>query len=256
MVDVLAARILSGFSKRPTADMLLVEARRRRLRASRADENVVQRPPAEPASIASDREPPDLLIADEDAIIEDESGDHAPWDSGTADRDHALRQRTGLACYRPLTTVTLARLSWSGSIDHAVLREAIACAPFDAAARAPNLVRIASVPGLQNPPLDEPSLYVRLGDDDVAALELALVRTSAEIGSRLAGASLLPDSLIGAPARASFAASQALAAYRGAALIAAWREMMGAPGLAEVIRDRDSAAVRLLSTLRALLGEA
>jgi hypothetical protein len=87
-------------------------------------------------------------------------------------------------------------------------------------------------------------------------LELALVRTSAEIGSRLAGASLLPDSLIGAPARASFAASQALAAYRGAALIAAWREMMGAPGLAEVIRDRDSAAVRLLSTLRALLGEA
>jgi hypothetical protein len=256
MVDVLAARVVSGVSKRPTADMLLVEARRRRLRASRADETVEPRAPAESASPASDREPADLLIADEDAIIEEESDERAPWDSGTADRDHALRQRTGLACYRPLTTVTLARLSWSGSIDHAVLREAIACAPLDAAARAPNLVRIASVPALQNPPLDEPSLYVRLGDDDVAALELALVRTSAEIGARLAGASLLPDSLIGAPARAAFAASQALAAYRGAALIAAWREVMGAPGLSEVIRDRDSAAVRLLSTLRALLGEA
>jgi hypothetical protein len=31
---------------------------------------------------------------------------------------------------------------------------------------------------------------------------------------------------------------------------------MRAPGLAEVTRDRDAAAVRLLSTMRALLGEA
>jgi hypothetical protein len=256
VVDVLAARIVSGVSKRPTADMLLVEARRRRLRAARADETIGHEAPAETASASADRETADLLIADEDAIIEEEPGERAPWDSPAADRDHVLRQRTGVACYRPLTTVTLARLSWSGSIDHAVLREAIACAPFDAAARAPNLARIASVPVLQTPPHDEPSLYVRLGDDDIAALELALVRASAEVGGRLAGAALLPESLIGAPARAAFAASQALAAYRGAALVAAWREVMGAPGLSEVIRDRDSAAVRLLSTLRALLGEA
>jgi hypothetical protein len=66
----------------------------------------------------------------------------------------------------------------------------------------------------------------------------------------------LPDALVGAPAGAAYAASLALASYRGAALVAAWREIMGAPALAEVARDRDSAAVRLLSTLRALLGEA
>jgi len=256
VVDVLAARIVSGASKRPTADMLLVEARRRRLRAGRALDTAVPTASRETGPAAFEGDPADLLIAEEDAIIEVEPIAPEPWDSTNIDRDRALLQRTGLPCYRPLTTVTLARLSWSGAIDHAVLREAIACAPLDAAARAPNLLRYASGPALLNAPHGEPALFVRLGEDDVAALELALVRTSAEIGGRLAGASLLPDALIGAPARAAFAASQALAAYRGAALIAAWREVMGAPGLAEITRDRDSAAVRLLSTLRALLGEA
>ena len=236
--------------------MLLVEARRRRLRANRPDESVARAASFEIDPVDARREPADLLIADDDAIIEEESGEQSFADAPSDDRQHAFRGRTGVACYRPLSTVTLARLSWSGSIDHAVLRDAIACAPLDADTRAPNLVRIGSAPGLRSAPHDEPSLYVRLGDDDVAALELALVRTPADIGARLAGASLLPDSLIGAPARAAFAATQALAAYRCAALIAAWRDVMGAPGLSEVNRDRDSAAVRLLSTLRALLGEA
>jgi hypothetical protein len=231
---------MSGARNRPTADMLLVDARRKRLLAGKVD--------------APD--PSIVLVAEEDAIIEEDSTDRDTSLAAMVDQERALLQRAGVHCFRPLITVTLARLAWSGTIDHALLHEAIACAPFDAASRAPNITRRAGAPALRKAPLGEASLYVRLGEDDVVALERALASASADVGDRLASAALLPDSLTGAPARAAYAASQALAGYRSAALVAAWRDVMGAPGLGEVIRDRDAAAVRLLSTMRALLGEA
>lgn len=236
--------------------MLLVEARRRRLLAGRPDTLAERSPSSDQGARASGLDAPNVLVAEEDAIIEEESTERDPSLTATSDQERLLLQRSGVHCYRPLITVTLARLAWSGTIDHVLLHEAIACAPLDAATRAPNIARRAAVPALHNAPLGEPSLYVRLGEDDVVALERALETASAEIGDRLSSAALLPDSLLGAPARAAYAASQALAGYRSAALVAAWREVMGAPALAEVTRDRDSAAVRLLSTMRALLGEA
>ena len=243
---------MSGAKNRPTADMLLVDARRRRLLAGHIGAAAPTVASSEEGTRASGPDPSIVLVAEEDAIIEEESEDQYPSIIATADHE----QRAGVHCYRPLITVTLARLAWSGTIDHALLHEAIACAPLDAAARAPNIERRSTAPPLRGAPVGEPSLYVRLGDDDVVALERALESASAEIADRLASAALLPDSLVGAPARAAYAASQALASYRSAALVAAWREVMGAPALAEVTRDRDSAAVRLLSTMRALLGEA
>jgi len=236
--------------------MLLVDARRKRLLAGQAQAPAKHgRAPAESAH-ASGPDPSIVLVAEEDAIIEVDSADRDTSMAATVEQERVLLQRDGVHCFRPLITVTLARLAWSGTIDHALLHEAIACAPFDAAARAPNITRRASAPALRSAPFGEASLYVRLGEDDVVALESALESASAGVEDRLASAALLPDSLIGAPARAAYAASQALAGYRSAALVAAWREVMDAPGLAEVIRDRDVAAVRLLSTMRALLGEA
>jgi hypothetical protein len=247
---------MSGAGKRPTADMLLVDARRKRMLAGRADTSVARGHEAAESTRTNGPDPATVLVAEEDAIIEDDSADRDLSTTAAVDQERLLLQRSGVHCYRPLITVTLARLAWSGTIDHALLHEAIACAPLDAALRAPNVARRAAAPALHNAPLGEPSLYVRLGEDDVIALERALESASEDVGDRLASAALLPDSLIGAPARAAFAASQALAGYRSAALVAAWREVMDAPGLAEVNRDRDSAAVRLLSTMRALLGEA
>lgn len=247
---------MSGAKNRPTADMLLVDARRRRLRGSSSETTVASDSSSDEGTRGSGLNPSIVLVAEEDAIIEEESDDQEPSMTAAVDQERMLLLRAGVHCYRPLITVTLARLAWSGTIDHALLHEAIACAPLDAAARAPNIARRSAAPGLRSAPLGEPSLYVRLGDDDVVALERALETASADNGDRLASAALLPDSLIGAPARAAYAASQALAGYRGAALVAAWREVMGAPALAEVTRDRDAAAVRLLSTMRALLGEA
>jgi hypothetical protein len=241
---------------RPTADMLLVDARRRRLLAGRTDTQSAERPSADESAREAGPDPAIVLVAEEDAFIEEESAGRDPSAAAMVDHDRALGQRAGVHCYRPLITVTLARLAWSGTIDHGLLHEAIACAPLEADSRAARIARRAAAPAVRNAPLGEPSLYVRLGEDDVAALERALNAAPAEAGDRLLSAALLPDLLIGAPARAAYAASQALAGYRGAALVAAWRDIMGAAGLAEVTRDRDAAAVRLLSTMRALLGEA
>ena len=187
---------MSGADKRPTADMLLVDARRRRLLAGRSTSGSVRFPTTEDdAEHPSRSDPSNVLVADEDAIIEEESGEHDLSASAIADHDRPQFQKGGLYCYRPLTTVTLAQLPWSGAIDHAVLHEAIVCAPFGAGTRAPNLVRCAAAPELGRAPRGEPSLLVRLGDDDVAALELALGSVSADIGGRLASAALLPESL-------------------------------------------------------------
>jgi hypothetical protein len=247
---------MSGAKNRPTADMLLVDARRRRLLAEQTGSAASRDSSSDDDARAGGLDPSNVLVAEEDAIIEEESTERDLSVTATADQERMLSKRAGVHCYRPLITVTLARLAWSGTIDHALLHEAIACAPLDAAMRAPNIARRAAAPALRSAPVGEPSLYVLLGEDDVVALERALESASADVGDRLASAALLPDSLIGAPARAAYAASQALAGYRSAALVAAWREVMGAQGLAEVTRDRDSAAVRLLSTMRALLGEA
>jgi len=234
--------------------MLLVEARRRRLLAGREDPESGARPADEAAVAAPRADTSKVIVGEEDAFIEDEPVMHAF--SRSTDVGRPQSQLGGLHCYRPLATVTLARLAWSGVIDHAVLHEAIACAPLQAQGRAEHLIRSAAAPSLRTAPLREPSLFVRLGDDDVEVLERALESATADIGGRLASAALLPEALIGAPAGASYAASQALASYRSASLVSAWREILGATSLAEVARDRDSAAVRLLSTLRALLGEA
>ncbi|HKW44322.1 MAG TPA: hypothetical protein VJN22_01615 [Candidatus Eremiobacteraceae bacterium] len=232
---------MSRAGRKPTADMLLVEARRRRLLALRTNPHAA---------------PSEVLVADEDAIIVDYSHDRESLGPATFDHDRTATNKDVLHCYRPLSAVTLARLAWSGTIDHVLLHEAVGCAPLDPGMSAPNLVRCAAASAIRGAPAAEPALYVGIGEDDVAALESALEGAEADCGSRLATAALLPEALIGAPARAEYAAAQALTAYRGAALVSAWREIMGAPDLPEVTRERDSAAVRLLSTLRALLGEA
>jgi hypothetical protein len=65
----------------------------------------------------------------------------------------------------------------------------------------------------------------------------------------------LPDRIAGALDDAVAAVSPLLAVYRRAALEHAWHEYLGQSSNAQLQRERDEAAVALLSTLRALLGE-
>ncbi len=100
-----------------------------------------------------------------------------------------------------------------------------------------------------------------------AALEVTLRRTDLDIVCALAAldvrtgvaplisAACLPERLTGAQASTQAVVCAVLTAYRRASLSLAWHlHLHGADG-AQSLRERDEAAVAVLSTLRALLGE-
>ncbi len=240
MVGILAASVVTQSEPDVSADMLLIRARLERMRAA--------------GDVPGDRDrgqPDDdeLLIADEDMILYPAQ---APIASGA---DAHVVPASSFTLVRPLAGVSLASLAWSGAIDHAVLQDAIGCAPVSADPRLASLLRYASDRPFSGAVRGEPALCVGLSLTEIDFLGRALERADAAARRRLADAALLPDSLSDAPSAATAAAAHSLLGYRSVALVAAWREVMGLPSTAESARELDAAAARLLSTMRAFLGE-
>jgi hypothetical protein len=227
------------------ADMLLIAERRRRMRESpgtmppdrsEAEESVAPEAPSGP--FASDELFDDVLIAETS--------------------DAAVAERPARVLYRPLGHVSLAALHWTSTVDHEALQTAIVCCPVgtSTAAGAFEQSLVAVLPlTLPAKPEGVPTLRVTLSADDIAAVEHAIRRTARPAGLRLVRAAALPTGIEGAEPVSAVLAATALSAYRTAALIHAWNAAFGAPPAADLERDRDAAAVNLLSTLRGLLGE-
>jgi hypothetical protein len=217
-------------TRRIPADMLLLAQRRRSAG-----------PAAAPPHAAAPAETDDLL---DDALITQTAG--APDEAPPA-----------FVLYRPLGQVSLAAQHWSSTVDHEALQTAIVCCPTGRPATRPfeqSLVAVVPL-SLSAPPEGVPTLHVTLSADDVVAVEQGMRRTSRAVGLRLVRAAALPTGIAGAEPASTGLATVALSAYRTAALIHAWNAALGAPVAADLERERDAAAVNLLSTLRGLLGE-
>ncbi len=211
------------------ADMLLVAERRRRLAGSQS------------LPIASD----EILGSEDDQLI--------PPDNASG--PFADARASEIVLYRPMAHVTLTQVGWSGPIDHAALQSALSCQPKDLALAQTRLGFLASVMAPAVPDVAGAALEVALADDDVAMMAgLASSRSHAGV-PELMRAALLPERLTAAEAMTMQAVSHVLAAYRNAALEDAWHRYLGGPQSAQLHRERDEAAVAVLSTLRALLGE-
>jgi hypothetical protein len=232
---------------RMPADMLLLAERRRRMRQS---------PGAAPP-------PADRLVPDESVTAETPS-----WRYETDElfddvliaetSEPTLAVRPALVLYRPLGQVSFAALHWTSTVDHEALQTAIVCCPIGTSATSgPFDQSLVAVLPLTLPAKPEgvPTLHVTLSADDIAAVEHALRRTPRPAGLRLVRAAALPTGVEGAEPVSAVLAATALSAYRTAALIHAWNAAFGAPPAPDLERDRDAAAVNLLSTLRVLLGE-
>jgi hypothetical protein len=231
---------------RVPADMLLIAERRRRMRESpesappadwtEAEESVT--PEAQGAHFEGDELLDDVLIAETS--------------------EPAQAARPALVLYRPLDQVSLAALHWTSTVDHEALQTAIVCCPVKASAASgafeQSLVAVLPLT-LKALPEGVPTLHVTLSADDIAAVEHALRRTARPAGLRLVRAAALPTGIGGAEPLSAGLAGTALTAYRTAALIHAWNAVFGAQPAQDLERDRDAAAVNLLSTLRGLLGE-
>jgi hypothetical protein len=217
------------YSRRPVpADMLLVAERQRRLTASAK------------APIRSD----EILVPEEDQLIAADTG------AGGS----PLHSVGELVLHRPMAYVTLVQVGWSGPIDHTALRSALACQPKDPASADARHTGLATATALRAPDAAGPALEVALHEDDLSLIA-ALTSSATSEALELISAAHLPDQLTGAEPTTMQAVSHVLAAYRCAALAHAWQRYVGGPQNAQLHRERDEAAVTVLSTLRALLGE-
>jgi len=218
--------------RKPPADMLLMLERQRRLRSS-------------PTPHAAQD---DELLVESDEIV-DESQPREPHASGGG----------SIALYRPLALVTLAHISWSDVVDHAALQNAIACSPAGGrggAAGVPSWLTEVTTLMLPAAPRDEASLYVSLAPDEIAMLSRAGSLLSRADASALVLASALPVTIVGVDTATVSPAASVLGAYRRAALVHAWQTGLCGHAGPDAGRARDETAVQLVSTLRALLGEA
>ncbi|MBV8365803.1 MAG: hypothetical protein JO194_04820 [Candidatus Eremiobacteraeota bacterium] len=226
-------------TRRIPADMLLIAERRRRMGA--AAPAPIEEPPVADVAPQPSAGPDDFF---EDALIAETPAQQSEL-------------QPALTLFRPLAQVSLAAQHWSSSVDHEALQSAIVCCPVSAAATSPfEQSLIAVVPmALAAQPGGVATLHVTLSADDIAAVEHGMRRASRASGLRLVRAAALPTGIAGAEPASAGLAAPALAAYRHAALIHAWNAVLGAPAAVDLERDRDAAAVNLLSTLRGLLGE-
>ncbi len=175
-----------------------------------------------------------ILATDEDQIVSDEDQlvDAQAWPSQQAPSPAA----GDIVLRHPMAQVTLAQVSWSGPIDHTALAEAVRCS--QAMTFADQI----------------PALEVWLNGSDqalVSRLGSSAMRGAADV----IRAAHLPDRLAGVEPTTRQAVSTVLAAYRRAALSYAWHALVSRTDSAQLNRERDEAAVAVLSTLRALLGE-
>lgn len=214
------------------ADMLLLAERRRRMGHSDAQAS------AKTGAV------PDAEELYDDALIAEAPA--APVDA-----------RPAYSLYRPLGQVSLAAHNWTSTVDHEALQSAIVCCLVRGAVTRPFEQSLVAVVPMTLPAVPEgvPALHVTLSADDVAAVEHGMQRTSRSSALRLVRAAALPTSIAGAEPASAGVAAAAFSAYRTACLIHAWNAAFGAPAAIDLDRDRDAAAVNLLSALRGLLGE-
>lgn len=229
------------------ADMLLVLERRRRL--------LGQPSPPHPAPHPSPSASHELL--EEQVLAEDHDLDQL------VDERAAPPEVSGLPLlelFRPLGAVMLARFGWSGAVDHDSLQEALACCPVPGQAALFGLdpAWFASVTDLRisHAPAEEPALAATMGRDDATAIANAFHKAPRAIALRLLRAAAMPEKVLGTTRWVALAAASPLAAYRTAALVHAWHAVLGIEPLTDIQLERDGAAINLLSTLRAFLGEA
>jgi len=217
--------------KRPMpADMLLVNERRRRLAGG-------GQMPAPNAGSSAAPVADEIFATDEDQLVDEpQTPSQAP------------PVRGGVLLRKPMSSVSLSHIGWSGPIDHVLLQAALACQPVherDAAA-------FAQLFGGQAAPHDgSAALEVTLDEGEIAVL----TSSGHAQPDALVRAAQLADRLTGAGVSASDIVSSVLAAYRRAALSCAWYERLELKPSAQAHRERDETAVTMLSTLRALLGE-
>lgn len=211
--------------------MLLLQERERRLR---------MRKHVQPDAVN------DVLVVESDALIED-----------AVLLEKRVETPGALALYRPLAHLSLARMPWSGAVDHGALQDAIVCSPPRDAATESSAGWLYAVTtlALDRVPRDEPALHVSLGADDVAVLSRVGTRLAREGALGLVRAAALPTSIVGTDADTVSLAGTMLAGYRHAALVFAWQTALCGNAAPDIARERDAAAVQLLSMLRALLGE-
>ena len=217
--------------REPPADVLLLRERRRRLGLEAATG-------APPVAAGTD------LILEADAIVADVS---EPPQHGEGRID----------LFRPLRALSLARVAWSGAIEHEALQNAIVCAAarYSDASRRLSWLGAVTTFALPEEPLDEPALTVSLGIDDAAALEHLGMRHPQGAALDIARAAALPVTIVGAGSATTDVAAPVLAAYRRASLVFAWQQALDGSASADATQERDACAVQVVSTLRALLGE-
>jgi len=131
------------------------------------------------------------------------------------------------ALYRPLSDVLLGSLGWSGKVDHAALQDAIRCFP--------------------HPAPDEAALSVALGPDDRAALSNVRRSFPQDAAETVVRAAELPSTIVRDQAGAGTAV---FASYRQAALVCAWQYALCGAVAPDAERERDAAAVQLITFLR------
>jgi hypothetical protein len=188
----------------------------------------------------------------------DEGGDHIVGSAQASTAGSEIAPG-GLALYRPLSLLTLGALPWSGRIEHDTLQRALQCRPTQTQARAAGLyagpLSQLSAGALPENLGAEPALYVVLGKIEIDALRRLADKASGEALDALLQAAALPLAILGTASAVVAAARPALEAYRKASLLAAWQNALGMVPQADILFEQNTAALELLSTLRALLGE-
>jgi hypothetical protein len=157
---------------------------------------------------------------------------------------------------RPIWDVHVGHITWNGQIDHDALQGALTCEnkpDTHAAARVYSRERDDVVARVYSRP-ETVALGVTLSASDLELSETLLREAKGAAQSAFRRALRLPDRIVGASTSTKRALDEVLGAYRRAALGYAWQLHLGEP-LDYFARERDEAAVALLSTLRAVLGE-
>ncbi len=212
------------------ADMLLLAARQKRT-GMPADERITE----------------DILASDDDELVE--SGVNAF--SSTA--------LGGAVLWRPIEDVRLGHVGWSGPIDHDLLQAALACFPADDSSRAATARLLPRTHAVPAPPHSlrghAAALEVTLSPADLSLCDAIGAGDWAVALPRILDALCLPERITGATVPAQPALNSVLAEYRHSSLACAWQLRLGAALDEQLRRERDEAAVALLSTLRAVLGE-
>jgi hypothetical protein len=155
--------------------------------------------------------------------------------------------------HRPLSQVTLMSVGWSAPIDHQALQAALACFVVDAALEPDTL----AVLGGRSPwrEDDEASFLVFLRPQEIAIMRGLWSGDRAARASLLVSAARLPERLSGAESSTTAVVSSVLSSYRHASIAHAWHSVLTSQESIQLHRERDEAAVTVLSTVRALLGE-